>query len=115
MELILIRHAEPVAEERRDGTEADPPLSAEGRAQALAVAQWLARAPLHRLVSSPALRSRQTAEAIATRAGLDITVDDRLRDANQDRSRYVPIEEDRARDREAYRESDSATTATRVS
>jgi probable phosphoglycerate mutase len=71
--------------------------------QSRSVAQWLARDPPDRLISSPALRARQTAEATAEKLGQDVEVDDRLCDANPQLSRYVTLEEDRARDPDAYR------------
>jgi phosphohistidine phosphatase len=65
MDLILWRHAE--AEE--GGADLERELTAKGRKQAERVAQWL----LQRLpgkftvVSSPAARARQTAEALSTK------------------------------------------------
>jgi len=82
MELILVRHAEPIEETRNDGSPADPPLSDRGRAQARAVADWLSLRGVDRVLSSPALRARQTARETARRAGLEISVEDRLCDAN---------------------------------
>ncbi|MBJ21297.1 MAG: hypothetical protein CL933_17975 [Deltaproteobacteria bacterium] len=103
MELILIRHAEPIEEARSDGSPADPPLSDRGRAQARAVAGWLSFRGIDRILSSPALRARQTAEEMARRAGLEISIDDRLRDANAQADRYIPREVQKSRDPEAYR------------
>ena len=70
--LILLRHG-------RTATNAaglllgraDPPLDDTGMAQARAVAELLEG--VHRVVSSPLLRARQTAEAL----GLPVTVDER--------------------------------------
>ena len=101
--MILIRHAEPLEAKTDDGSPADPPLSAHGQQQALAVADWLLREPIHRVISSPALRARATAEALAQRVGLAIQVDDRLRDANAEADRYVPLELDKLRDPDSYR------------
>lgn len=103
MELILIRHAHPISEERTDGSPADPPLSATGLEQSRAVAEWLARNPPNRLISSPALRARQTAQATADRLGQGVEVDERLCDSNPKLTRYVTLEEERARDPIAYR------------
>jgi probable phosphoglycerate mutase len=114
VELILIRHARPIREERGDGQAADPPLSAAGRAQADAVARWLLRAPPQKLVSSPALRARQTAEPAAGAMGLELIVDDRLRDAHPDRERYVPMEEEKREDPTAYRARMKAYAARRA-
>jgi probable phosphoglycerate mutase len=104
MELILIRHAQPLAQQTNDGTPANPQLSAAGVEQSRAVARWLERKPLHRVISSPALRAMQTAEATASLFDLNIEVDERLRDANPQPTRYVPLEDVRLRDPEAYRE-----------
>lgn len=103
MELILVRHAQPLEESRRDGRPADPPLSPRGRVQADAVARWLAQDGVDRLISSPALRARQTADAVARLTGLAVEIDPRLRDANEGDERYVPLELQKARDPAAYR------------
>jgi probable phosphoglycerate mutase len=102
VELILIRHAEAETAETRDGTPADPKLTSRGREQARAVAHWLLRKPIDRILSSPARRARETAEVTASRAGLELTVDPRLREIDPDASHYVSIEQERARGREAY-------------
>ncbi len=102
MELILIRHAEAeTAEARADGP-ADPGLTLRGREQAEAVARWLVRKPIDRILSSPARRARETAEATASRTGLKLTIDRRLREIDPDASHYVSIEAERARGREGY-------------
>ncbi len=99
----MIRHAHPISEERIDGTPADPPLSEAGFEQSRAVAEWLSRNPPDRLVSSPALRARQTAEATSRKLGRPVEIDDRLCDVNPLLSRYVTLEEERVRDPLAYR------------
>jgi len=65
MDLILWRHAE--AEDGKADLERE--LTAKGRKQAQRVAQWLQqRLPAqYALVSSPAARAQQTAQALATR------------------------------------------------
>jgi probable phosphoglycerate mutase len=103
MELILVRHAEPVPGKVSSGSSADPSLSERGARQAADVAKWLARGALQRVISSPALRSRSTAMPCAERAGLEIDVDDRLRDASAGGAEYVPLEVDKARNPAAYR------------
>lgn len=75
MKLIVIRHGESEADVRRvcEGR-ADFPLTPLGVAQAEAAAQWLAEHDaLTRIYASPLLRARQTAQAIAERAGLAVT------------------------------------------
>jgi phosphohistidine phosphatase len=65
MELILWRHAD--AGEARDGTsDADRPLTAKGERQAQRMADWLnCHLPeTTRILVSPTLRTRQTAQAL---------------------------------------------------
>ncbi len=74
--LVLVRHGQTEANVR--GLllgRSDPPLTAEGRVQAAALAAALPRAA--RIVSSPLLRARQTADAIAAAHGTAVEVDDR--------------------------------------
>lgn len=54
------------------GRRLDPPLSAVGRQEARHLAEWLADAPLAAIYSSPLLRARQTADAVAERRGLPV-------------------------------------------
>lgn len=67
--LYLVRHgatANNIAlPQRLQGRRSDPELSAEGILQSAAVARFFAARPLHCVYSSPLLRARQTAEAIA--------------------------------------------------
>ena len=76
MLLFLVRHA------HSDPGKPDEarPLSARGRGEAQALAQRLAAHPTPpRLVlTSPVLRARETAEAIADATGADLRVDERL-------------------------------------
>jgi probable phosphoglycerate mutase len=78
MRLVLIRHGETEsnAEGRAQGRR-DVPLNARGRAQAAALAAALVE-PLAAVVSSPASRCRQTAEAIATAHAHQVRLDGRL-------------------------------------
>lgn len=98
-----MRHAEPAALAAGEPEASDPPLAEAGRAQAERVADWLLRAPLDRIVSSPSRRARETAEATAVKAGLAVVLDDRLRDAEEPGATYVPIEVARSQDPDAYR------------
>ena len=79
--LYLIRHAATANNRakppRLQGRRTNPGLSEEGHRQAEQTARFLSSAGLKAVFSSPLLRARQTAEAIATPHGLDvITVDD---------------------------------------
>jgi probable phosphomutase (TIGR03848 family) len=53
-------------------------LAEQGREQALALAQRLAKVPVAAIVSSPLERCQETAEALAADRDLDITTDERL-------------------------------------
>ena len=56
-------------------------LSELGERQAAASAEWLAKRDVGYLVSSPLERARQTAGALASLAGLDVDIDERLIEA----------------------------------
>lgn len=64
MRILLVRHGETTwnTEGRHQGQGFDVPLSEAGIAQAQALAARLRHEPVHRAVSSPLLRARQTAE-----------------------------------------------------
>ncbi|MEO3850757.1 bifunctional RNase H/acid phosphatase [Streptomyces sp. B8F3] len=83
---LLLRHGETdlTPQKRFSGTGGgDPALSATGRGQAAAAAGLLAaRGTVQAVVSSPLRRCRETAEAAAGRLGLDIRVEDGLREAD---------------------------------
>ncbi|MFC7715242.1 histidine phosphatase family protein [Nonomuraea recticatena] len=75
---------DPLSAERRFSGLGDPELNPNGLAQAEAAARRLS-APPYRLdvvVSSPLKRARRTAEAVAGLAGLDVEVDDDLRETD---------------------------------
>ncbi len=74
MRLILVRHA------HADPGQPDElrPLSARGREQARALGERLAAGQLDIVLSSPLLRARETAAAIAKAAGVELRIDDRL-------------------------------------
>ncbi len=58
MELILIRHGEPLTVET-DGEPADPALSERGLWQAGCVSDWLACEPIDCVITSSKLRAKQ--------------------------------------------------------
>lgn len=70
--LLVVQHAE------KEPGPGDPGITVRGRSQAGAVASSLGPADVVAVYSSPLLRARQTAESIAQRLGLDVTVDPRL-------------------------------------
>jgi broad specificity phosphatase PhoE len=92
VELFLVRHAEPVRVELTEGV-ADPPLHARGVEQARRLADWLADEALDRLVTSPLLRSRETADAIAATTGLTPDVDEGVAEYDRQSTEYIPVEE----------------------
>ncbi|MFE5938774.1 bifunctional RNase H/acid phosphatase [Streptomyces sp. NPDC056470] len=83
---VLLRHGETALtpEKRFSGSGgSDPELSAAGLRQADAVAAALAaRGRVQDIVSSPLKRCRQTAEAVAARLGLDVRIEDGLRETD---------------------------------
>ncbi|WP_329125699.1 bifunctional RNase H/acid phosphatase [Streptomyces sp. NBC_01353] len=83
---VLLRHGETALtpEKRFSGSGGtDPELSAAGMRQAEAVAAALAaRGTIQEIVSSPLKRCRQTAETVAARLGLDVRIEDGLRETD---------------------------------
>lgn len=84
--LVLLRHGEtPLTPQKRFSGSggSDPSLSEAGRRQAeAAAAQLAARGGVQAIVASPLRRCRQTAQTVATRLGLDVDVEDDLREAH---------------------------------
>lgn len=86
--LVLLRHGEtPLTPQKRfsgsGGT--DPALSATGEDQAARAAHALAagaQGTIDTVLASPLTRTRQTAEAVATRLGLPVTLDEDLRETD---------------------------------
>ncbi len=58
----------------------DPPLSEIGKVQAQAAAEYLKKFPLDEIISSPILRSRQTAEYISKAVGIPLVISNLLRE-----------------------------------
>ncbi|MGW6915406.1 bifunctional RNase H/acid phosphatase [Kitasatospora sp. NPDC054939] len=83
---VLLRHGETALtpEKRFSGSGgSDPELSEKGRWQAERVAEALAaRGSVQAVVSSPMLRTRQTAETVAARLGLDVRYEEGLREVD---------------------------------
>ncbi|MFI7410039.1 bifunctional RNase H/acid phosphatase [Streptomyces sp. NPDC049627] len=83
---VLLRHGEtPLTPQKRfsgsGGT--DPSLSEVGREQAERVGAALARrGTIEAIVASPLTRTRETAGIVAARLGLDVTIDDGLRETD---------------------------------
>ncbi|MFE2288929.1 bifunctional RNase H/acid phosphatase [Streptomyces sp. NPDC059443] len=83
---VLLRHGETALtpQKRFSGSGgSDPELSAAGRRQAAAVAESLAaRGTIQTVISSPLRRCRETAQAVADRLGLEVTVEEGLREVD---------------------------------
>ncbi|WP_424568938.1 bifunctional RNase H/acid phosphatase [Streptomyces sp. CH-036] len=84
--LVLLRHGETALtpEKRFSGSGGtDPELSAVGRGQAeRAAGHFAALGTVQEIVSSPLRRCRETAAAVAARLGLDVRVDESLRETD---------------------------------
>lgn len=81
--LYLIRHGQTDWNlEGRVQGQTDVPLSPLGEMQAEELAERLAEIPLGAIISSPLSRTRQTAEPLARRHGLDVRFDPRLMEQN---------------------------------
>ena len=92
MELILVRHAEPVKIVDADGP-ADPALAERGVKQAERLASYLGEEPIGAVWSSPMLRARETAAPLAAALGVDVVVDGELAEWDREATSYIPIEE----------------------
>jgi 8-oxo-dGTP diphosphatase len=72
MALYLIRCAKAVRRERWKGDDELRPLTATGRAQAAALADWLGQIPISHILSSPFTRCVETVTPLAERANLEV-------------------------------------------
>lgn len=86
-EVLLVRHAAP----QPDGT-LDPGLGDEGRQQAEQLVRHVAGVPIDAIYSSHLLRAVQTAEPLARDRGLDITIDEGLREWVSNATHYAGTE-----------------------
>jgi broad specificity phosphatase PhoE len=96
--LYLVRHAESEANAAgRFAGQLDSPLTARGREQAEAVADFLAKVRLDRVISSDLSRARDTAAAIARRQGLEVETMRDLREIDVGDAEGRPFEDLRQR------------------
>jgi probable phosphoglycerate mutase len=95
MELLLVRHAEPVrvAPGESGGDPVDPRLTERGRDQAERLAAWYAHERLDHVVSSPLRRARETARPLAARHGLEPEIVEGLVEYDAHADHYIPVEE----------------------
>ncbi len=86
--LTLVRHGQTTSSARHAYSgRSDIPLTETGREQARAAAQRLAEDRVDAVISSPLIRARDTAQAIADATGAPLTVDERLTEVD-----YGPFE-----------------------
>jgi len=105
MELVLVRHAEPIRIDSSEtgGAPADPGLTERGRMQAERAAAWLAYETFDALLVSPKRRAVETADAIAKACRLEPVEATDLIEYDARADHYIPIEEMRATDNERFR------------
>ncbi|GAA3523591.1 hypothetical protein GCM10022234_19890 [Aeromicrobium panaciterrae] len=89
--ILWVRHGQSTwnAMDRMQGHELSPPLTDLGREQAALAAEALLGRSVVRILSSPAVRARQTADVIADRLGLDVVEEPLLleKGLDEDKSR----------------------------
>jgi len=103
VELIVVRHGLPEKVENLDGSPADPPLSAQGRAQALRVCSWLQEEAVDRVYSSPLRRAVETAAPLCEALGLEAAIEPGVAEFDRDAAFYTPLEELKRTDYPRYR------------
>lgn len=90
--------------ETRDGSPADPPLSAIGRAQAERLAHWLAAEKIGAVWTSPMRRARETADPLARALSVELAIDADLVEMDHLSEVYVPLEQLKAEDYPRWQE-----------
>jgi len=94
VDLLLIRHAEPVRIAPGSSiAPADPGLTDRGRVQAERLARWLAEEPIDAILSSPLRRAGETAMVVGDALGVDVEVVDGFMEYDADADYYIPVEE----------------------
>ncbi|MFC9893199.1 histidine phosphatase family protein [Nocardia sp. NPDC127579] len=101
MQLILVRHAQPLRVVNATGP-ADPELSPIGQEQAERVPAALGQHRISRILSSPQRRARETAAPLAAKLGLPVRVVDDLAEYDRDLPAYIPIEDAKTEFQSAY-------------
>jgi probable phosphoglycerate mutase len=101
VELLLIRHAEPIRVVDAEGP-ADPHLHERGVEQARRLAAWLEAEELHAVWSSPMKRAQETAAPLAFAQGLPVLIDEELAEFDREATSYIPLEEMKAAKDERY-------------
>jgi probable phosphoglycerate mutase len=97
VELLLIRHAEPVRIASGEAAgPADPGLTDRGVDQARRLAAWLAVEGIDAIVTSPLRRARETAAPLGDVLGVEAAVVEGISEYDAHSDEYIPIEELRA-------------------
>ena len=91
MKLHLVRHARAVKRAQWAGPPLLRPLCDAGRAQARALGAALAASGVERILSSPALRCRQTLAPLAHATGIPIEIDERLAEGGDEAKLFEAI------------------------
>jgi broad specificity phosphatase PhoE len=78
MRIVVVRHGQAAPKKGWSGVDADRPLVARGRRQAAGLDQTVGPPPPARVISSPALRCRQTVQPLADSRGVKVEVAESL-------------------------------------
>lgn len=106
MDLLLVRHAQPVRIEALGAAAeaagpADPPLTPSGVEAATRTAAWLAVEGVDHIVTSPLRRAVETAAPLAERLGIETEVAPAMGEFDARDASYIPFEE-MSRDHEKF-------------
>lgn len=93
MSILIVRHGETDSNARRIIQTPDIPLSNRGNDQAQSLAQRVSELGVTRIISSDYLRTKQTAEHVASAANLEVEYNPLLRERNFGDLRGIPYEE----------------------
>ena len=94
MDLVLVRHAEPVRTPAGSGNgPADPGLTPLGVTQSQRLADWLGREQIDAVLSSPMRRAIETAEPVAAGLGVGIEIVAGLVEYDSHSDDYIPMDE----------------------
>jgi phosphohistidine phosphatase len=91
MNVCLMRHAHAVERDEWNGTDAARPLIAKGRNAAAEAARGLARLPepITRIITSPYLRALETADIVAARLRVPVTINDALKEPRTPLNHFI--------------------------
>lgn len=93
VELLLIRHAQPVRIDDSGADTADPPLTDFGWEQSRRIAEFLLTEGVDHVVSSPMQRAMETATPLARALRIEPEVVVDLREIDADATAYLPSED----------------------